>query len=203
MHGIEGVLLAWDRHGEVNLHGNAVTCIWVSDHGSGTATPSQYAERLMEALSSHGDIPVISGCFLSIRIKSGLPSMFRVAPVNKFPPLTLEEVTFSIEKYLFDSGPVFLPACTVDGHAIVYSGISSTMCSWFEATLNADFGPTGLTDRDDDGYCPDCIRIDVRDLCAKAPQTLVLQALQELDNRNQIVFYGPAERPGRGAVFEI
>jgi hypothetical protein len=133
----------------------------------------------------------------------GLAHLSSVAPVKEFPLLTLEEVQSSIEKYLFDSYPVFLPACTVDGHAIVYSDISSTMCSWSEATFNADFGPTGLTDCDDDGYFPDCIHIDVRDVCVKAPQTLVLQALQELDNRNQIVFYGPAERPGRGAVFEI
>ncbi len=82
------------------MHCNAVTCIWVSDHGCETATPSLYVERLMEALSTNGDIPVVGGCFSSILIKSGQLSMFRIAPVEEFPPLALEEVASSIEKYL-------------------------------------------------------------------------------------------------------
>ncbi len=43
MRGIEGVLLAKDRHRDVDLHGNVDTCIWVL--GPAAVTLSQYALR--------------------------------------------------------------------------------------------------------------------------------------------------------------
>ena len=69
---------------------------------------------------------------------------------------------------------------------------------YMERTSEADLEPPGLTD--DDG---DCTRVDVRDICGKAPLTLVIQALSELLAQDKIECYGPVERPGRGAVLEI
>jgi hypothetical protein len=87
----------------VDLRGNGVTCIWVSDHSPETETPSQFAEHLLNALSTHGDIPVVGGCFSSIRLKSGSPSKFRVTTVPEPPLLTRIDVERSIEQYLFAS----------------------------------------------------------------------------------------------------
>ncbi len=84
MGGIEGVHLSNYRHGKVNLRCNGVTCIWVSDNSPKTETPSQFVELLVKALSTHGDIPVVCGCFSSIRLKLGSPSKFQVTTV---PPL--------------------------------------------------------------------------------------------------------------------
>jgi hypothetical protein len=149
----------------------------------------------MAALSTHGDALVVGGCFSSIRVKSGRPSKVLVAPIKEdILPLTLNEVALSIEKYLFITGPAFLPACTMTGQEILWNDTS-----WSDGTFDQDLGPLGLKDDDGEG----CIRIDVRDICPNAPATLVLQALNEMWKRKQIVSYGPAERPGRGAVYEI
>jgi len=110
MRGIEGVLLPKDRHGDVDLRGNADTFIWVSDLGPETDTESQYGERLLAALSTHGEVPVVGGCFSSIRVKSGQPSQVQVVSIEENPPLTVDDVALSIETYLFTSGPAFLPA---------------------------------------------------------------------------------------------
>ncbi len=74
MRGVEGVVLPRDRHGNVDLWDNADTCIWVSDLGPGPDTESRYGERLMAALSTHGDALVVGGCFSSIQVKSERPS---------------------------------------------------------------------------------------------------------------------------------
>ncbi len=76
------------------------------------------------------------------------------------------------------------------GQNIPWKGVS-------EADLELPCMP-GLTDDDGNG-----IRIDIRDICGKAPLTLVFQALSELLAQDKIECYGPAERPGRGAVMEI
>ena len=145
----------------------------------------------MTALSTHGEISVVSTCFSSIRVKSGLPRMVRVVPVEEPPSLTLHKVELNIEKYLFNSGPAFLPARTVAGQEISWTGQEFT----WKGVSEADLEPPGLTD--DDG---DCTRVDVRDICGKAPLTLVIQALSELLAQDKIECYGPAERPGREAV---
>ena len=86
MRGIEGVLLPKDRHGDVDLRGNADTFIWVSDLGPETDTEGQYGERLLAALSTHGEVPVVGGCFSSIRVKSGQPSQVQVVSIEENPP---------------------------------------------------------------------------------------------------------------------
>ncbi len=179
MRRIEGILLPRDKHGEVNLRGNVGTCIGVSDHGSATVTTSECGDHLFEALSVHGEIPVVGGCFSSIRVKLGLPSKIRIAPVEEVPSFTFNEVATSIEKHLFTSDSAFLPACTVHGHEFDYYDVLGVMSSWSEASFNADFGPSRLTDRDDDGHFHDNPRIDVRDICPTAPQSLLLPALSE------------------------
>ncbi len=78
---IEGVLLSNDRHGKVDMRCNRVTCIWVSDHSPENETPSQFAELLIKVLSTHEDIPVVCGCFSSIRLKLGSPRKFRATTV--------------------------------------------------------------------------------------------------------------------------
>ncbi len=78
------------------------------------------------------------------------------------------------------------------GHEILWNDTS-----WSEGTFDQDLGPLGLKNDNGEG----CIRIDVRDICPNAPETLVLKALNEMWKCKQIVSYGPAERPGRGAVY--
>jgi hypothetical protein len=97
--------------------------------------------------------------------------------------MCVNEVALSIEKYLFITGPAFLTACTMTRQEILWNDTS-----WSEGTFDQDLGPLGLKDNDGEG----CIRLDVRNICPNAPETLVLQALNEMWKRKQIVSYGPA-----------
>jgi hypothetical protein len=183
MYGIDGVLLAKDRHGEVDLRGNADTCFWVSDLGPETDTESQFVERLLTALSSSKEVPIVGDCFSSIRVKSGRPSLVQVAPVVETPPLTFDDVEQSIVTFLFHSGPAVLPAYTTSGQSIWEDQV------WANGTSNVDLGPPESN--------------DVRGICAKAPQSLVLQVLTQLLEHKIIVCYGPEPRPGGKAVIEF
>jgi hypothetical protein len=142
MRGIEGVLFPKNRHGKVDLRGRGDTCIWVSDLVE-AGSKSRYGERLDTALSTCGETILIGECFSCIRVKSGSPSMVQVVAVTDTKPLSLNEVMLSIEKYLFNASPAFLPA-----------------------TFDGNLGQSGL--KDDDECLPGCIRVDARDICTDA-----------------------------------
>ncbi len=79
--------------------------------------------------------------------------------------LTRIDFERSIELYLFasESGSAFLPAYTVAGQVI-------WDMSWSDGMLKSDLGPRALTDRDDEnGFFPDCIRVNAHDICGKDP----------------------------------
>ena len=101
MHGIEDVLLARNRYGDIDLCGNAYTIVWVSDFGPETDIESQFGERLLASLSTGAKFPAVGDCFSSIRVKSGQPSMVRVVPSEENPLPTVLEVERSIESHLF------------------------------------------------------------------------------------------------------
>jgi hypothetical protein len=89
----------------VDLRGNSDTIFWVSDLGPETDMGSQFGERLLTVLSLNEGIPCRGGCFSSIRVRSGRPSLVQVVPVPDTPPLTVDDVALSIVTYLFYSGP--------------------------------------------------------------------------------------------------
>ena len=172
MHGIDGVLLPKNRHGEVDLRGNSDTFFWVSDLGPETDAESQFGKRLLAALSMCEEVPFLGNSFSSIRVKSGRPSLVQVVPVVDNPPLTVDDIARSIVTYLFTSGPAYIWEDQV----------------WADGASN--IGPTDL----------DGIHVDVRCICDKAPPALVFEALRQLLEQKLIVWYGPDPGPGGRTV---